>query len=140
MTDAQHLPARAVDLARSWVDSSPRRGRVDPSARRLAELLADADGLQFTIDFVDRVIRPEDHEVAAANLRRLARRPPGFLPWHQRSALRWGARVSRVAPGFVVRTATKVLRRLVGHLVVDARPEPLGATITRLTKGATGST
>ena len=135
MTDAQHLPARAVALARSWVDSSPRRARVDPSARRLAELLADADGLQFTIDFVDRVIRPEDPEVAAANLRRLARRAPAFLPWHQRSALRWGARVSRVAPGFVVRTATTVLRRLVGHLVVDARPEPLGATIARLTKG-----
>ncbi|GAA1728106.1 bifunctional proline dehydrogenase/L-glutamate gamma-semialdehyde dehydrogenase [Aeromicrobium alkaliterrae] len=134
MTDAQHLPARAVALARSWVDASPRR-RVDPAARRLSDLLADPDGLEFTIDFVDRVIRPEDHDVAAANLRRLARRPPGFLPWHQRSALRWGARLSRVAPGFVVRTATKVLRRLVGHLVVDARPDPLGSTIAHLTKG-----
>ncbi|WP_229051230.1 bifunctional proline dehydrogenase/L-glutamate gamma-semialdehyde dehydrogenase [Aeromicrobium sp. Leaf350] len=134
MTDAQHLPARAVALARSWVDSSPRR-RVDPAARRLSELLADPDGLQFTIDFVDRVIRPEDHDVAAANLRGLARRTPAFLPWYQRSALRWGARFSRIAPGFVVRTATKVLRRLVGHLVVDARPEPLGRTIAQLTKG-----
>ena len=130
------LAERSIELVRTWID--PRqsgRHRPDKSARRLSNLLKDADGLEFTIGFVDRVIRPEDPRVAAANLRRLARRLPAFLPWTQRLLLRVGAITSRVAPSLVVSTARRTLRRMVGHLVVDARPEKLGRSIRRLRSG-----
>jgi len=127
------LAERSVELVRTWID--PRqagRHRPDKSARRLSDLLKDADGLEFTIGFVDRVIRPEDPRVAAANLRLLARRIPAFLPWTQRLLLRTGSFASRFMPGFVVSQARRTLRRMVGHLVVDARPEQLGKAIQRL--------
>ena len=129
------LADRAIDLVREWVEAPSGRRAVEPAARRLAELLADPHGLDFTIGFVDRVIRPEDPVVAAHNLRELARDVPAFLPASQRMALRWGARFSRMFPGFVVSTAATVLRRMVGHLVVDARPEKLGRTIETLRTG-----
>ncbi len=135
MTDLT-LAERSIELVRAWID--PRqagRHRPDRAAQRLSALLKDPDGLEFTIGFVDRVIRPEDPGVAAANLRRLARRSPRFLPWSQRFLLRTGALVSRVAPGFVVSTAQRTLRRMVGHLVVDARPGPLGPAIRSLRAG-----
>ncbi len=133
--DERPLAERTVELVREWVDAPSGRRSVEPAARRLAELLADPDGLDFTIGFVDRVIRPEDPVVAARNLRELARDVPGFLPASQRMALRWGARLSRLFPAFVVSTAATVLRRMVGHLVVDARPEKLGRTIETLRSG-----
>ncbi|MFT4298635.1 MAG: proline dehydrogenase family protein [Aeromicrobium sp.] len=133
MTDApSSLPERAVAVARSWVTDSARQRSSTPEARRLAALLADPEGLEFTIDFVDRVIRPEDPRVAASHLRRLARRTPAFLSLRQRWAIRWGARLSSMAPGFVVRRAQRTLRSLVGHLLADASPDALTTTLDRL--------
>ncbi len=134
MTDLP-LAERSVDLVRAWVDphrSSSRRS--DPAAERLAHLLQDPDGLDFTVGFVDRVIRPEDAKVAARNLRLLARRTPAFLPARQRVLLKLGAWVSVLMPGFVVRQAQRTLRRLVGHLVIDARPAKLGKAVKQLRK------
>lgn len=130
------LEDRAVALVRRWVE--PRKGRrrrTDPAAERLATLLKDPAGLDFTIGFVDRVVRPEDVEVAARNLRELSRSLPAFLPWTQRFLLRTGALVSRLAPGLVVGAARSTLRRMVGHLIADARPERLGRTIEALRRG-----
>ncbi|KQY59440.1 1-pyrroline-5-carboxylate dehydrogenase [Aeromicrobium sp. Root495] len=127
------LADRSVDLVRSWT-RSPEARRSDPAGKRLSRLLQDPAGLEFTIGFVDRVVRPEDTAVAARNLRRLASSTPRFLPWHQRLLLKLGALVSFVMPGLVVGTARRTLRRLVGHLVVDARPERLGKSIARLRK------
>ncbi|MGI9085251.1 MAG: bifunctional proline dehydrogenase/L-glutamate gamma-semialdehyde dehydrogenase [Aeromicrobium sp.] len=135
MTDLP-LAERSVDLVRAWIDSD--RGssrRSDPAAERLAHLLKDPDGLDFTVGFVDRVIRPEDSRVAARNLRSLARRTPKFLPYRQRLLLKVGALVSVLMPGVVVRQARLTLRRLVGHLVIDARPAKLDKSIARLRKG-----
>ncbi len=131
LLDDAPLDERAVALVRRWVSTAGRR-RTDPAARRLATLLKDPAGLDFTIGFVDRVVRPEDVDVAARNLRDLSRSLPAFLPWTQRFLLRLGAVVSVVLPGLVVRTARSTLRRMVGHLVVDARPEKLGRTIATL--------
>ena len=134
MTEPE-LADRSIALVRSWIgpDGASRR-RTDRAARQLAELLKDPDGLDFTIGFVDRVVRPEDPAVAAANLRRLASRTPRFLPWSQRALIKLGALVSLVLPALVVGTARATLRRLVGHLIADARPEKLGPTISRLRK------
>ena len=135
MTDLP-LAERSVELVRAWIDPArTSTDRTDPAAERLAHLLQDPAGLDFTVGFVDRVVRPEDSKVAARNLRSLARRTPKFLPYHQRLLLKLGAVVSFLMPGLVVRQARRTLRRLVGHLVIDARPTKLGNAIKKLRKG-----
>lgn len=127
------LAERSVELVRAWIDPRrPHARRPDAAAARLATLLKDPDGLRFTIGFVDRVVRPDDHRVAARNLRQLARTIPEFLPATQRWALKLGSLVAIVFPALVVTIARRTLRRMVGHLVVDARPEQLGRTIQKL--------
>src|SRR5689334_2107961 len=72
------------------------------AARRLAGVLSDPNGLEFTTGFVDGVVRPEDLWVAAAALRRVAPKVPGFLPAPLRGAVRLGGLVGPLAPGIVV--------------------------------------
>ena len=118
-------------LVRLWLDDAAGRP-VAPAARRLADVLRDPAGLDFTVAFVDRVIRPEDHRVAAANLRDLAHTAPGFLPVHLRVAIRSGAALSQAVPGLVIPIARKALRAMVGHLLVDATDKRLGRSIGRI--------
>ncbi|MGO4533896.1 proline dehydrogenase family protein [Leifsonia sp. 2MCAF36] len=127
----------AVGLVQRWLAESARAddgsaGRRDPAAERLAGVLRDPDGLDFAVGFVDGVARPQDLFVAGYNLQRVARRIPRFLPWHQRLAIWLGGVFGPVLPWVVVPTARRVLRRMVGHLVVDATPEKLGPAIERL--------
>ncbi len=49
--------------------------------------------------------------------------------------LKLGAVMAVLFPGLVVSIARRTLRRMVGHLVVDARPQQLGRTIKRLRAG-----
>jgi RHH-type proline utilization regulon transcriptional repressor/proline dehydrogenase/delta 1-pyrroline-5-carboxylate dehydrogenase len=105
---------------------------VDSSARRLAEILKDPRGLPFAVSFVDGVIRPEDSRVAARNLSLLADDLPTRLPATLRSAIRLGAACGKLTPGLVIPVVRRVLRHMVGHLVVDARPEKLGKAIRRI--------
>ena len=112
------LAERSVELVRTWID--PRRRatrRTDPAAQRLANLLKDPHGLEFTIGFVDRVVRPDDARVAARNLRTLAAHTPTFLPWGQRALLKLGAVAAVVFPGMVVSIARRTLRHMVGNSV-----------------------
>ncbi len=130
------LADRSVELVHAWLDQQrPDTGRPDAAAARLATLLKDPDGLEFTIGFVDRVVRPDDHRVAAHNLRQLARNVPAFLPLPQRWALKLGGVASIAFPAMVVAVARRTLRHMVGHLVVDARPGQLGRTIKKLRAG-----
>ncbi|WP_347977003.1 bifunctional proline dehydrogenase/L-glutamate gamma-semialdehyde dehydrogenase [Microbacterium sp. ProA8] len=125
------LAAEAVSLAQRWVAESAE-AQVDPAAERLAGVLKDPNGLPFTIGFVDGVMRPESLSAAASHLQRVAPLVPGFLPWHLRSAVRVGGAVAPVLPSPVVPIARRVLRGMVGHLVVDARPDKLGPAIAAL--------
>ncbi len=102
------------------------------SAALLAEVLKDTSGLNFTIGFVDRVIRPEDTKVAAKNLSQLADQTPTFLPWYMRAAVRLGGRLAPALPWIVVPVARRVLREMVAHLIVDARPNHLTKAISEL--------
>ncbi|WP_061009523.1 bifunctional proline dehydrogenase/L-glutamate gamma-semialdehyde dehydrogenase [Mycolicibacterium mucogenicum] len=120
-----------VGQVRHWLDESARLP-VPSAGRRLANVLRDPDGLDFTVGFVDRVIRPEDHKIAAANLRALARNAPAFLPIHERLLIKLGALVSLIAPGLVIPVARKALREMVGHLLVDATDTRLGRSIARI--------
>ncbi|MCT9819752.1 bifunctional proline dehydrogenase/L-glutamate gamma-semialdehyde dehydrogenase [Microbacterium sp. W1N] len=125
------LAAQAIDLAQRWVTASASV-EVDPAAARLAGVLKDPNGLPFTIGFVDGVMRPESLAAAAANLQRVAPLVPGFLPWYLRGAVRTGGAVAPVLPTPTVPIARRVLREMVGHLVVDARDDKLGPAIEKL--------
>ncbi len=125
--------AASIDLVREWlVDAS----KVAPagSAKMLAEVLRDPHGLAFTVGFVDGVIRPEDVRVAAHALALVAPQVPKFLPWWMRAGVRTGGVVAPVLPGVVVPIARRVLRQMVGHLLIDATPKRLGNSIARLVR------
>ncbi|MDZ8170493.1 bifunctional proline dehydrogenase/L-glutamate gamma-semialdehyde dehydrogenase [Microbacterium xanthum] len=125
------LTDRAVALAERWTRESAEV-QVDPAAERLAGVLKDTNGLPFTLGFVDGVMRPESLGAAASRLNRIAPLVPEFLPWYLRGAVRVGGAVAPVLPSPVVPIARRVLREMVGHLVVDARPDKLGPAIARL--------
>ncbi|MBC3194285.1 bifunctional proline dehydrogenase/L-glutamate gamma-semialdehyde dehydrogenase [Pseudonocardia sp. C8] len=121
----------AVALARRWLEAS-RNEPEDASARRLAGVLRDPNGLAFTVGFVDGVIRPEDPRAAARHLASLVPIIPRFLPLPLRAAVRTGALVGKVLPGVVVPVARASLRRMVRHLVVDASERRLGPALRQI--------
>ena len=125
------LAEQAVELARRWVIEAAAAD-IDPAAERLAGVLQDADGLPFTLGFVDGVMRPESLGAAASQLHRIAPIVPEFLPWYLRGAVRLGGSVAPILPTPVVPIARRVLREMVGHLVIDARPAKLGPAIAKL--------
>ncbi|GAA4390384.1 proline dehydrogenase family protein [Tsukamurella soli] len=130
-TITAELAQEAVAQVERWLVAS-RGEPVDTAARRLAGVLGDPHGLDFTVGFVDGVVRPEDPRVAARNLAALVSLTPGFLPLPLRVAIRAGAAAGPVAPGVVVPAARKVLRQMVRHLIVDATDRRLGRAIARL--------
>nr|WP_230672062.1 bifunctional proline dehydrogenase/L-glutamate gamma-semialdehyde dehydrogenase [Rathayibacter sp. Leaf248] len=132
--DPEPMIARVETLARRWLERS-RAFEPDPAAQRLAGVLQDPDGLDFTVGFVDGVARPEDVSVAAENLSALTSRTPAFLPSWLRAAVATGGAVGPVLPWVVVPAARRVLRQLVAHLVVDASDARLGASIAKLREG-----
>ena len=131
---ADNLATRAVALAERWIAESAD-APADPAAERLAGVLKDPDGLPFTIGFVDGVMRPESLTAAASALHRIAPLAPGFLPWYLRGAVRTGGVLAPVLPAPVVPIARRVLREMVGHLIMDARPDKLGPAIAALREG-----
>ncbi|MEN9620222.1 MAG: hypothetical protein RL499_415 [Actinomycetota bacterium] len=136
MTTSQKQPIQpdadaAVALVRQWLEHTEGT-QPDAGAARLAGLLHDEVGLDFAIGFVDRVARPDDLGVAARNLEQLAARIPSFLPWPLRVLIAIGGPLARIAPWPIVPIARRVLRGMVGHLVVDATPARLDRTLARL--------
>ncbi|WP_448808221.1 proline dehydrogenase family protein [Agromyces bauzanensis] len=130
-TDARPNTDHVVALVRRWLAESADHP-VDPAAERLAGVLKDPNGLAFTVGFVDGVMRPEDLGVAGRNLEQVARLTPKFLPWYLKAAIRVGGVVAPVLPWVVIPIARRVLRAMVGHLVLDATPEKLGPAIATL--------
>ncbi len=121
----------AVDLVRRWVAASAGR-KPDPGAVRLAAALQDDRGHDFTRGFLDAVVRPEDPRVAARNLEQLGQDVPESLAWYLRGAVTLGGGFATMAPWAVVPTARRILRRMTGHLVVDATPAKLGAALAKV--------
>ena len=121
----------AVALAHRWVEESSDVA-PDRAGRHLADLLKDPHGLDFTVCFVDEVIRPEDPMVAARALAELSGNIPNFLPFHLRAAVRAGGTIGPRFPRLVVPAARRALRAMVGHLVVDTDDDALGRAIARL--------
>jgi RHH-type proline utilization regulon transcriptional repressor/proline dehydrogenase/delta 1-pyrroline-5-carboxylate dehydrogenase len=119
------------ETVRRWLDTAAEI-KPDTAASRLADVLDDPAGLPFTVGFIDGVIRPEDKRVAARNLAQLALDVPRFLPLHLRLAVKLGGALGAIAPGIVIPAARAALRRMVGHLLIDAEPRKLGRSIEHL--------
>ncbi len=130
---AQALATETVALVRTWLTEA-EAFPVDSSAKQLAGVVKDQAGLAFTVGFVDGVVRPEDLRVAAANLARIAPGVPAFLPWFLRAAVRLGGLLAPVAPRIIIPISRRVLRGMVGHLIIDATDERLGAAISRISR------
>lgn len=133
VAEATALSGEAIALVRRWLTEAAKVP-VDASAEQLAGVLKDPNGLEFTVGFVDGVVRPEDLHVAARNLAALAPKVPAFLPWHMRSAVRLGGTMAPVLPQVVIPIARRVLREMVGHLIVDATDAKLGPAIAKIRK------
>ncbi|MGP9783977.1 bifunctional proline dehydrogenase/L-glutamate gamma-semialdehyde dehydrogenase [Glutamicibacter sp. AOP12-B1-11] len=131
LTHPTELADETIALVRHWLTEAAKFP-VDASAARLAGVLKDPKGLDFTVGFVDGVIRPEDPKVAASNLKRLAPMVPAFLPWYLRKAVALGGTMAPLLPGIVVPVARKVLREMVGHLIIDASDSKLGGAISKI--------
>lgn len=133
VAEAASLSDQAIALVRRWLTEAAKIP-ADASAEQLAGVLKDPNGLDFTVGFVDGVVRPEDLKVAARNLAALAPKVPAFLPWHMRSAVRLGGTMAPVLPNVVIPIARRVLREMVGHLIVDATDAKLGPAIAKIRK------
>jgi RHH-type proline utilization regulon transcriptional repressor/proline dehydrogenase/delta 1-pyrroline-5-carboxylate dehydrogenase len=133
VTPSEKFASETIELVRHWLTEA-EKFPVEVSATRLAGVLRDPEGLAFTVGFVDGVVRPEDLRVAARALRSIAPGVPAFLPWFMRVAVRLGGVFAPVLPGVVIPIARIVLRKMVGHLIVDATPSKLGAIISKLKK------
>ncbi|MET4783005.1 bifunctional proline dehydrogenase/L-glutamate gamma-semialdehyde dehydrogenase [Glaciihabitans sp. UYNi722] len=125
------LADEAVLTVRRWLTESADV-TPDRSAARLAGVLKDPRGLDFTIGFVDSVVRPEDLRVAGRNLEKLSRAIPSFLPWYMRIAIQLGGGFAPLIPWPIVPIARRVLRGMVGHLILDATPKHLDRSMGKL--------
>ena len=132
----QDLADETVATVRRWLaasaDPANAPAKKDVSAERLAGLLKDPDGLDFTIGFVDRVVRPADLRVAGRNLEQVSRRVPAFLPWYMRFAIQLGGGFAPLLPWPIVPISRRVFRSMVSHLVLDATPKQLDKHIAKL--------
>lgn len=121
----------AVPTAERWWRAAHGGHRAAPGAL-LARVAGDPAGTRWLLDFVDRVVRPEDDRTAAYALHRLTATIPDSLPSPLRGLLAAGGATGPEVPGVVLPLARRVLRALVGDLVVDATDERLGAALARL--------
>ncbi|KJQ55774.1 proline dehydrogenase family protein [Microbacterium sp. SA39] len=120
-------------LVQRWLAESESYP-VEPAAQRLSEVLKDPNGLAFTVGFVDGVMRPEDLRVAGRTLAEISEITPTLLPGYLRAAIKTGGFWAPKLPGVVVPISRRVLRAMVGHLVLDATPSKLGPAIAKLRK------
>lgn len=129
--EISELADDAIALVEKWLVES-REVPTDAAAQRLAGVLSDPNGLDFTVGFVDGVVRPEDLAVAARNLHDLVPLTPKFLPAALRGLIRLGGALAPAFPGIVVPISRRVLRGMVRHLIVDATDARLGKAIRRI--------
>lgn len=120
----QQIVEQAATLGRLWANTQST-GRADRGAKALGKLLAEPRGLDFAVEFVDRVARPQDSRAAGRALTSLTPNNATFLGPVDKALLTAGSGLATYAPSLVVPLARARLRALVGHLVVDAAPNHL---------------
>lgn len=125
------LAQSAIAMVRRWVAESAIVV-PDATAERLADVLREENGLKFALGFIDGVMRPESLTAAAVQLQRIAPLVPDFLPWYLRGAVRIGGGIAPALPAPTVPLARRMLREMLGHLVLDARATRLGGALERI--------
>ena len=138
--ELDRLAESAVDKAARWLQRTqasevkPRARRGQGTAERLSRVLSHPTGLDFTVGFVDRVIRTEDAKAAAGALSELGELAPDTLAALDRAQIRAGSTLGKLLPGVVVPAARTRMRSMVGHMVVDARDKQFGRAVSRIRK------
>ena len=115
-----------VKQARAWLAAT--EGEQDEAAQMLGQLMQDPAGVDFTMDFVDRVARPEDNQTAAQALSKIPEAPE-FLSGIDRLLLNAGTKLAGAIPQVVMPAARKRMRQLVGHLVLDSEGSTLNSLL-----------
>ncbi|WP_208091481.1 bifunctional proline dehydrogenase/L-glutamate gamma-semialdehyde dehydrogenase [Brevibacterium pigmentatum] len=133
-TDLATLTAQSIDTVRRWLRvSTSMTTAKNPAAERLSAVLSDDNGLDFTVGFVDRVVRTDDVHAAADALAEVGKLTPETMSYLDRAQIKAGAALGKIAPQVVVPAARTRLRQMVGHMVVDARDKQFGKTVAALT-------
>ena len=128
--DVESVIDAAAQRARKWLAAT--EGEHDPSSEQLADLLRDEDGVAFTMDFVDRVMRPEDDKVAADALKAMTQKfDPAFLGRFNGLLVGMGGFFGPILPNLVMPLARLRMRQMVGHLVLDAESDKLNKTLAK---------
>ena len=123
---------QAVKKVRDWLEYSKQESVPNPAAERLAAVLQDPNGLEFTVGFVDRVVRTEDLDAAARALNELGAIAPSTMSFMDRAQIQAGSLIGRALPKVVVPAARARIRQMVGHMIVDARDKPFGRAVAEL--------
>ena len=134
--ERDQVAAEAISLVKTWLEESKRQGSRSPAEKRLAKILKDPKGLDWTLKFVDRVIRPSDRTVAASELVKLSKNLPMSLGPIDRFAIKVGGLLAKPFSFIVIPVAKAVLRKLVGHLIADARDNKLTKHIRKAKSGS----
>lgn len=138
--ELDRLTEAAVSKAAHWLEQTQASGtkaRVrtgNQTAERLSRVLAHPTGLDFTVGFVDRVIRTEDAKAAAGALSELGALAPDTLSALDQAQIRAGSVLGKLLPGVVVPAARARMRSMVGHMVVDARDKQFGRAVSDIRK------
>ncbi|WP_301199936.1 bifunctional proline dehydrogenase/L-glutamate gamma-semialdehyde dehydrogenase, partial [Corynebacterium stationis] len=128
--DVEAVVDAAAQRARKWLTVT--EGEHDASSEQLADLLRDEDGVAFTMDFVDRVMRPEDDKVAAKALKAMTNKfDPSFLGRFNGLLVGMGGFFGPILPNLVMPLARLRMRQMVGHLVLDAESDKLNKTLAK---------
>lgn len=131
-TDVEAVVDAAVRRARGWLaETESQESRSESKAtEQLAELVRDPAGVHFTMDFVDRVARPDSNKVAASQLRKITD-IPDFLGPMNKGMLGLGGLVGKALPDVVMPLARARMRQMVGHLVIDSEGKTLNTMLEK---------
>lgn len=131
--ELDRLADAAVEKVTRWLKATQNSGvKPHASAERLSQVLSHPTGLDFTVGFVDRVIRTEDPKAAAQALSELGELAPDTLSALDRAQIQAGSRLGKLLPDVVVPAARTRMRSMVGHMVVDARDKQFGKAVARI--------
>ncbi len=129
--DFSKVAHAAIDQAKTWAKRSASFPE-DRAGKLLSQVLKGEGGLDFTVQFVDGVIRPEDPKTRARNLNKLVKKPASFLPSYLSLPAKVGGALAPASPTFITEAAFRVFRMLVGNLVLDTTPKKLGPAVKKL--------
>ena len=137
--ELDRLSDAAAEKVDHWLKQTQQSGvKPHESAQLLSAVLSHPTGLDFTVGFVDRVIRTEDTKAAAKALSELGELAPETMNKLDLAQIQAGSKLGRLLPNVVVPAARQRMRSMVGHMVIDARDKQFGKAVSRITKQGNG--